>query len=175
MRYFISLTSPAVCSIQSLLSGLPDGPFDIRIRYSDLRSRHVSKAQHSVIVISSLVTDVGRLTGMKMVILFSCIFRIWRITSLASRMGRFNPLPILCLIPVVDRGVYPWLRRLGYEPTRLRKIGTGFILAGLAMLVAAWVEIVRRGNVEYGEGSVLSPCHRLEGCFTFSTWLSTLM
>lgn len=56
--------------------------------------------------------------------------------------------------------MYPWLRRMGWEPTMLRKIGAGLIFAGLSVLVAAGVEVLRREHVVYGDGSTISPCRR---------------
>ncbi|CAN0573043.1 unnamed protein product, partial [Ectocarpus sp. 12 AP-2014] len=63
---------------------------------------------------------------------------------------RFDTLAVLLLIPVVDGVVYPWLRRTGCEPTMLRKIGSGLLFAGAAVLVAGAVEIVRRNHVDHG-------------------------
>lgn len=42
----------------------------------------------------------------------------------------------------------------------LRKIGAGLLLAGLAVLLAGGVEVVRRRHVEYGDGAKLSACRR---------------
>lgn len=64
------------------------------------------------------------------------------------------------LIPVADGFVFPWMRRLGCEPTMLRKMGAGLMLAVVAVLVAGVVEVCRRNGVEHGDGAVVSPCRR---------------
>ena len=59
-----------------------------------------------------------------------------------SAMNIFNNITILCLVPYFDQVVYPILsRRWGYRPSMLTKIGVGFVLAMLAMLVAGFVEV----------------------------------
>ncbi|CAM9302016.1 unnamed protein product [Ectocarpus sp. 6 AP-2014] len=77
-----------------------------------------------------------------------------------STLNMFDTLAVLLLIPVVDGVVYPWLRRTGCEPTMLRKIGSGLLFAGAAVLVAGAVEVVRRNHVDHGDGAVLSPCRK---------------
>lgn len=80
--------------------------------------------------------------------------------SSGSTDTRFDTLAILLLIPVVDQGVYPWMRRMGCEPTMLRKIGMGLLFAGAAVLAAAAVEVARRSSVLEGDEAIMSPCRR---------------
>lgn len=79
---------------------------------------------------------------------------------LLSSRKRFDTLAVLLLIPIADGVVYPWMRKMGCEPTMLRKIGAGLLFAGAALLVASAVEVSRRNGVVYGDGAVLSPCRR---------------
>ncbi|CAN0371547.1 unnamed protein product, partial [Laminaria digitata] len=67
-----------------------------------------------------------------------------------ATLNIFDTLAILLLIPVFDQGVYPWMRRMGCEPTMLRKLGAGLLFAGAAVLVAAAVEVARRRGVLEG-------------------------
>ncbi|KAJ3505854.1 hypothetical protein NLJ89_g7195 [Agrocybe chaxingu] len=48
-----------------------------------------------------------------------------------------NPISIVIMIPIFDYVIYPFLRRKGINFTPIKRIFTGFIVAGLAMLYAA--------------------------------------
>lgn len=58
-----------------------------------------------------------------------------------AQMQALNPLLILLLIPFNNLVVYPLLRRIGIEPTALRRMGTGIALAGLAWIVAGILQL----------------------------------
>lgn len=60
-----------------------------------------------------------------------------------STMNIFNNITILALVPLFEKFLYPYIKSKGYDLTMLRKIGLGFVLAILAMVVAALVEIAR--------------------------------
>jgi POT family proton-dependent oligopeptide transporter len=51
-------------------------------------------------------------------------------------VSNFNPLFIVILIPLMDRVVYPGLRRLGFHYTPIKRIASGFFLAACAMISA---------------------------------------
>jgi POT family proton-dependent oligopeptide transporter len=51
-------------------------------------------------------------------------------------VSNLNPLFIVILIPLMDRVVYPGLRRLGVKYTPIKRIATGFFLASMAMVSA---------------------------------------
>ncbi len=61
-------------------------------------------------------------------------------------MNIFNNVAILVLVPLFEQILYPYLRSKNIELSMLQKIGMGFIIAMLAMLAAAIVEVCR---VEY--------------------------
>lgn len=65
------------------------------------------------------------------------------LTIPVSALNLFNTVGIIILIPVLDKLVYPALKRVGIVPTLLQKIGVGFIFATLSMVVAAFVEMKR--------------------------------
>ena len=81
-------------------------------------------------------------------------------------MNVFNTLSILVLVPLFETYLYPWLKsKYEYEPSMLDKIGTGLVLSGVAMVVAAAIELYRMANVPppcyYGNATCeanLSPC-----------------
>ena len=58
-----------------------------------------------------------------------------------AQMQALNPLLILLLIPLNNLVVFPLLRRIGIEPTALRRMGTGIALAGLAWIVAGLLQL----------------------------------
>lgn len=58
---------------------------------------------------------------------------------LPSQVQAINPVLIMIYIPVFSYAVYPLLARM-FEPTPLRKMSLGFVLAFVAFLVPAWVE-----------------------------------
>ena len=51
-----------------------------------------------------------------------------------------DPLTIILVIPVLDRVIYPALRRAGYKMLPITRITCGFVCAGLSMGVAAGVQ-----------------------------------
>ena len=61
-----------------------------------------------------------------------------------SALGVFDSLAIVALVPVFDGYIYPMLKREGYPASMLHKMGAGFVVAMIAMLMAALVEYFRR-------------------------------
>ena len=59
----------------------------------------------------------------------------------AGQMQALNPLLILLLIPFNNVVLYPWLRRMGFEPTALRRMGSGIAFAGVAWIVAGAIQL----------------------------------
>jgi POT family proton-dependent oligopeptide transporter len=59
----------------------------------------------------------------------------------ASQMQALNPLLILFMIPFNNIVLYPALRRMGLEPTALRRMGTGIALSGVAWIFAALIQL----------------------------------
>ena len=59
----------------------------------------------------------------------------------ASQMQALNPLLVMLFIPFNNAVLYPALKRIGLEPTALRRMGTGIALAGLAWIVAALIQL----------------------------------
>lgn len=55
-------------------------------------------------------------------------------------MHNINPLTIIIFIPIMDRLVYPFLRRMGIPFKPITRITTGFLVGSLAM---SWAAIVQ--------------------------------
>lgn len=60
----------------------------------------------------------------------------------------FNTIIILILIPIMDKVVYPFLAKYNRSPTHLQRIGLGFVLSALSVLVAGILEIYRKKDIE---------------------------
>ena len=59
----------------------------------------------------------------------------------AGQMQALNPLLIMLLIPFNNVVLYPALRRLGYQPTPLRRMGWGIAFAGIAWVIAGLLQL----------------------------------
>ena len=59
----------------------------------------------------------------------------------AAQMQALNPLLVMLLIPFNNIVLYPALRRLGYEPTALRRMGWGIAFAGIAWIFAGLLQL----------------------------------
>jgi proton-dependent oligopeptide transporter, POT family len=55
-------------------------------------------------------------------------------------MQNIDPITIILFIPVLDRFIYPWLRRIGVPLKPISRITLGFIFGALAMMYAAYVQ-----------------------------------
>ncbi|CRG82667.1 hypothetical protein PISL3812_00011 [Talaromyces islandicus] len=55
-------------------------------------------------------------------------------------MYNTNPIVIIIFMPIVDRFLFPWLRRSGFELTAITRLVWGFALEALAMAMAAIVQ-----------------------------------
>ena len=56
-------------------------------------------------------------------------------------MQLVNPVLILLLIPVLDKVVYPFLRKCGVLKTPLQKLGFAMVLACVLFLVSGVIEL----------------------------------
>ena len=64
----------------------------------------------------------------------------------AAQMQALNPLLVMLLIPFNNIVLYPALRRMGYEPTALRRITLGIAFAGLAWIAAGSIQLAMDGG-----------------------------
>ena len=64
----------------------------------------------------------------------------WLVVT-AGQMQALNPIMVMLLIPFNNLVLYPLLRRMGYEPTALRRMGFGIAFSGLAWIVAGVIQL----------------------------------
>ena len=60
---------------------------------------------------------------------------------LPSQMQSLNPLLVMLLIPFNNFAVFPIFRRLGIEPTALRRMGAGIALSSLAWVAIGLIQV----------------------------------
>ena len=63
-----------------------------------------------------------------------------------AQMQALNPVLVMLLIPFNNLVLYPWLRRLGCEPTALRRMGFGIAFSGLAWIAAGAIQLAIDGG-----------------------------
>lgn len=70
------------------------------------------------------------------------------------RINNLDPIALLIFIPIFDKLFYPFLRRIGYNLTPIKKVTIGFALGTLAMVVGAIIQ-----HFIYWQ----SPCREISG------------
>ena len=63
------------------------------------------------------------------------------IVQTAGQMQALNPIMVMAIIPFTNLVLYPALRRWGFEPTALRRMGWGIAIAGLAWILAGLLQL----------------------------------
>jgi POT family proton-dependent oligopeptide transporter len=63
-----------------------------------------------------------------------------------AQMQALNPMLVLLLIPFNNLVLFPLMRRMGIEPTALRRMGAGIALAALAWVAAGTLQLVLDGG-----------------------------
>jgi POT family proton-dependent oligopeptide transporter len=63
-----------------------------------------------------------------------------------AQMQAVNPALVMVLIPFNNLVLYPALRRLGFEPTALRRMGIGIAFSGAAWIAAASLQLAIDGG-----------------------------
>jgi proton-dependent oligopeptide transporter, POT family len=58
-----------------------------------------------------------------------------------AQMQALNPLLVMLLIPFNNLVLYPMLRRMGFEPTALRRMGWGIAFSGVAWIAAGVIQL----------------------------------
>ena len=59
----------------------------------------------------------------------------------AGQMQALNPLLVMMIIPFNNLVLYPALRRMGFEPTALKRMGWGIVFSGFAWIVAGAIQL----------------------------------
>jgi POT family proton-dependent oligopeptide transporter len=63
-----------------------------------------------------------------------------------AQMQALNPMLVMLLIPFNNLVLYPAIRRLGVEPTALRRMGAGIAFSGVAWVVAGVLQLALDGG-----------------------------
>jgi POT family proton-dependent oligopeptide transporter len=66
----------------------------------------------------------------------------------AGQMQALNPALVMAIIPFNNLVLYPALRRMGVEPTALRRMGTGIVFAGVAWIAAGVLQLWIDGGAQ---------------------------
>ncbi|KAK1789773.1 hypothetical protein P4O66_014924, partial [Electrophorus voltai] len=66
-----------------------------------------------------------------------------------DQMQTVNPILILTLVPIMDRIVYPLIRKCGFNFTPLKRMTVGMFLAAMAFVSAALVQIQIDASKDY--------------------------
>ena len=83
-----------------------------------------------------------------------------------AQMQALNPALVMILIPFNNLVLYPALRRLGVEPTALRRMGFGIAFSGLAWIAAGAIQLALDGGdagVDRLAGAALRAAHLRRG------------
>ena len=64
----------------------------------------------------------------------------------SSQMQALNPALVMILIPFNNLVLYPALRRMGWEPTALRRMTAGIAFSGLAWIVVGAIQVAMDGG-----------------------------
>ena len=59
----------------------------------------------------------------------------------AGQMQALNPALVMLIIPFNNLVLYPALRRMGYEPTALKRMGWGIVFSGIAWIGAGAIQL----------------------------------
>jgi POT family proton-dependent oligopeptide transporter len=63
------------------------------------------------------------------------------LVKVPAQMQALNPLLVMLLIPFNNIVLYPLLRRVGFEPTALKRMGWGIAFSGVAWIVAGLIQL----------------------------------
>lgn len=64
----------------------------------------------------------------------------------AAQMQALNPMLVMLLIPFNNLVLYPALKRIGFNPTALRRMGAGIAFSGVAWVVAGMIQLAIDGG-----------------------------
>ncbi|GFS20755.1 solute carrier family 15 member 4-like, partial [Elysia marginata] len=66
-----------------------------------------------------------------------------------AMLNGINTIAVMLVIPLLDRLLYPFCKRIGHPLTHLQRIGIGFVLVAISVFVAGGVEIVRKRHLGF--------------------------
>ena len=133
------------------------GSFGVSMQLERARGRHADAAVDSVravlrvIIVFALTTPFWSLfdqkastwvlQGQSMVVPHDQAWWPSFIVKDAGQMQALNPLLVMLIIPFNNLVLYPALRRMGMEPTALKRMGWGIVFSGFAWIVAGAIQL----------------------------------
>jgi len=70
----------------------------------------------------------------------------WKPFASAAQMQALNPALVMLIIPFNNLVLYPFLRKRGFEPTALKRMGTGIALSGVAWIAVGVMQLMLDGG-----------------------------
>lgn len=67
--------------------------------------------------------------------------QVFGIEFLPDQLQAINPAIVLILIPLFDKGIFPWMEQYNLLSTLLQRMAVGGLLASLAFIVSGILEI----------------------------------
>jgi POT family proton-dependent oligopeptide transporter len=67
-------------------------------------------------------------------------------TFVAAQMQALNPLLVMILIPFNNLVLYPAIRKLGIEPTPLRRMTAGIVFSSISWIVVGTMQVIMDGG-----------------------------
>jgi POT family proton-dependent oligopeptide transporter len=142
---------PAVCL--ALVCVLGFGSAGASMQLEQARAKHPAEAVDGVrailrvLIVFALITPFWSLFDQKA---STWILQANEMSKPAwfepAQMQALNPALVMLLIPFNNLVLYPLLRRFGYEPTALRRMGFGIAFAGLAWIAAGMIQLAIDGG-----------------------------
>lgn len=68
-----------------------------------------------------------------------------------AMLNAINTIAVMVTIPLLDRLLYPFCKRIGHPLTHLQRIGIGFVLVAMSVFVAGGVEIYRKQQLGFDQ------------------------
>ena len=145
---FTSLLDPVPSLCLALVLGLVFGGAGTVMQLERARQRHSDAAVSGVrailrvLVLFFLVSPFWSLFDQKA---STWVIQAEKMTKPswfeASQMQALNPALVMLIIPFNNLVVFPWLRRLGWEPTALRRMTAGIALSGLSYIIVGIMQL----------------------------------
>ena len=161
---FIPTLGFVISACLALVAVIAFGGLGVRLQLRAIRGQHPDEAIDGVrsvlrvLVLFALVTPFWSLFDQKA---STWVLQADAMTKpswfQSSQMQALNPALVMVLIPLNNLVLYPMLRRLGYEPTALRRMTTGIALAGVSWIIVGAMQLILDGGTAFTIGWQILP------------------
>ncbi|MBK8284525.1 MAG: MFS transporter [Ahniella sp.] len=137
---------PAVCL--AIVSVIIFGGYGTSLQLDRARGKHPDEAVEGVRAVLRLLIVFGLITPFWS--LFDQKASTWVLQAdlmvkpewfQSAQMQALNPALVMILIPFNNLVLYPLLKKFGFEPTAIRRMGFGIAFSGLAWVVAGLIQL----------------------------------